>query len=164
MKLSNNVSPLVSRQNADGRWGKRTGNRKERQFLLVYNPATWTLLEITYNRMGDCRAASSSKEMFLICAVSMCVCLLACAWVCAFRQKVNWVAAVVPETQTTGFVIAVTFLPAPLAHSRRWCEWADAQGASRGRCCVTTSLYKVSIRSIVQRDTSEALSIIDQLQ
>ena len=86
--------------------------------------------------MGDCRAASSSKEMFLICAVSMCVCvcvcvcvcLLACAWVCAFRQKVNWVTAVVPETQTTGFVIAVTFLPAPPAHSRRWCEWADAQG------------------------------------
>lgn len=41
-------------------------------------------------------------------------CVAVHAWVCAFRQKVNWVAAVVPETETTGFVIAVTFLPAPL--------------------------------------------------
>lgn len=54
------------------------------------------------------RAASFSKEMFLICGVSM----LAGAWVCAFRRKVNWVAAVVPKTETTGFVIAVTSLTA----------------------------------------------------
>lgn len=52
--------------------------------------------------------------MFLICGVCACERERVCVWVCAFRQKVNWVAAVVPETETTGFVMAVTFLPAPL--------------------------------------------------
>lgn len=92
--------------------------------------------------MVDCRAASFSKEMVLICGA--CVCLPACVWVCAFRRKVNWVAAVVPETETTGFVIAVTFLPAPLhtlGNGVRVCAvWADVQSR---RCCVLTSLYKV---------------------
>ena len=77
--------------------------------------------------------------------------LLVCVCVCvSFRQKVNWVAAVVPETKTTGFVIAVTFLPV-LLHTAGSGEsvcllrgWKSRTGEWRGeRCCVKTSLYNV---------------------
>ena len=62
----------------------------------------------------------------------MCVCVCVCAWVCPFRQKVNWVAAVVPETVTTGFVIAVTFLPAPL-HAPGDGVKSESESAACGR-------------------------------
>lgn len=52
--------------------------------------------------------------------------LLLSAWVCVFKGKVNWVAAVVPET--TGFVIAVTFLTS-LLHT-------PGNGEGGSVCCV----------------------------
>lgn len=43
-------------------------------------------------------------------------------------------AAVVPETETTGFVIAVTFLPAPLHTPGNGVRavWVDVQGKVEG--------------------------------
>lgn len=74
---------------------------------------------------------------------------------CGFRQKVNWLAAVVPKSETTGFVIAVTFLPARRAHSRRWCESWDRVGGSL--CRVPIELQKIhqeSLRAKVKKKSA----------
>ena len=74
---------------------------------------------------------------------------LTCPCVCAFWPKVNWVAGAVPKTETTEFVIAVTFFPAPLHTPGNGvgalrcvggCAATEAGGG--GRCCVVMYLYK----------------------